>query len=418
MIFSSTIFVIIFISLLIFVHELGHLLAAKRSKIPVEKFSIGFGPPLIQKKIGETIYAISLVPLGGYIRLYGEEEEKEGGFLLQPLRKKLFVVLTGPFANFLLGLITTFFIYFLFGIKFAEPRISLKEEGNLPLQDGDLIVRIENETIPSWEKLEEVLERNSGREVSISLLRENEPLTLFLIADTLLSHLAPLVRPIIERVKKGSPAEKAGLQPMDLILAVNEEKITSWEKFIAIVRKNGKEELNLTWQRGKETLSAVIQPDWVSDELGEKRIGQIGVWVYLPKRIPSFFESLWIAVQRTFYVCIQTVVIIYKVIVGKISRQAIGGPVMIAKLTYEGVAWGWEYILSLLAALSLNLFIINLLPIPVVDGGRSLLFVFEEVRKRRLSKKEMERAFFVGYLIVVLIALFAFFNDIKRIFLR
>ncbi|MEO0102775.1 MAG: RIP metalloprotease RseP [candidate division WOR-3 bacterium] len=418
MIFSSTIFVIIFISLLIFVHELGHLLAAKRSKIPVEKFSIGFGPPLMQKKIGETIYAISLIPLGGYIKLYGEEEEKEGGFLLQPLSKKLFVVLTGPFANFLLGLITTFFIYFLFGIKFAEPRISLKEGRNLFLQNGDLIVRIENETIPSWEKLEAVLKRNSGQEVRVFFLRNDKLLSHSLSPETLLTYLEPLVRPIVERVKKGSPAEKVGLQPMDLILAVNEEKITSWEEFTKIVRKNGKKELNLIWQRGEETLSAMIQPDLVSDELGEKRVGQIGVWVYLPKRMPSFFQSLWIAFQRTFYVCIQTIVIIYKVVVGKISRQAIGGPVMIAKLTYEGVAWGWEYILSLLAALSLNLFIINLLPIPVVDGGRSLLFVIEKLRNRRFSKKEMERIFFIGYLIVVLIALFAFFNDIRRVFLR
>ncbi|MEO0101557.1 MAG: RIP metalloprotease RseP [candidate division WOR-3 bacterium] len=418
MIFSSTLFVIIFISLLIFVHELGHLLAAKRSKIPVEKFSLGFGPALFQKKIGETIYAVSLIPIGGYIKLYGEEEEKEGGFLSQPLRKKLFVVLTGPFFNFLLGLITTFFIYLLFGIKFTEPRISVKGEKELPLQKGDLVISIAGETIPNWEKLEKALRKNSGREVKISLLREGEVVSYLLPADTLFLYLDLLVPPIVERVKKGSPAEKAGLQPMDLILAVNDQKITSWEEFTEIVRKNGEKELNLVWQRGEETLSAVIQPELVRDELGEKRVGQIGVWVYLPKRMPSPFQSVVIAFQRTLYVCLQTVVIIYKVIVGKISRQAIGGPVMIAKLTYEGVAWGWEYILSLLAALSLNLFIINLLPIPVVDGGRSLLFIVEKLRSRRFSKKEMERIFFIGYLIVVLIALFAFFNDIRRIFWR
>jgi regulator of sigma E protease len=419
MIISSTLFVIIFIGLLIFVHELGHLIAAKKSKIPVEKFSIGFGPPLIQRKIGETTYAFSLIPLGGYIKLYGEEEEKEGGFLLQPFGKKLLVVLTGPFFNFLLGLITTFFIYFLFGIKFAEPLISLeKENRNLPLREKDLIVRIAGETIPSWERLEKVLRRYSGQEVKIELLREETRLSYTLSADTLLVNIQPLVRPIIEKVKKGSPAEKAGLKPMDLILSVDDQEVLSWDDFTTIVRKSGKREIKITWLRGKETLSAVVQPELVSDELGEKRIGQVGLWVYLPKRMPSLFTSAGIAIQRSIYACIQTVVIIYQVIVGKISRQAIGGPVMIAKLTYEGVAWGWEYILSLLAALSLNLFVINLLPIPVVDGGRALLFVFEKVRKRRLSKKEMERAFFIGYLVVVLIALFAFFNDIKRIFLR
>jgi len=419
MIISSTFFVIIFIGLLIFIHELGHLLAAKRAKIPVEKFSIGFGPALIQKKIGETIYAVSLIPLGGYIKLFGEEEEKEGGFLSQPLKKKLFVVLTGPSFNFLLGLVTTFFIYFIFGIKFAEPLISLeKSRENFPLQKKDLIVRIAEETIPNWQVLEKVLARHSGQEVKIELIREGKRLFYNLFADTVFANIQPLVRPIIERVKKASPAAKAGLRPMDLILSVNDQEVTSWDDFTTIVRNNGKKMIKITWQRGKDTLSALIQPELVSDELGEKRIGQVGLWVYLPKRMPSFFESLWIALKRSIYVCIQTVLIIYQVLIGKISRQAIGGPVMIAKLTYEGVAWGWEYILSLLAALSLNLFIINLLPIPVVDGGRSLLFVFEKLRKRRLSKKEMERAFFIGYVVVVLIALFAFFNDLKRIFGR
>ncbi len=418
MIFSSLFFVAIVIGLLIFVHELGHLLAAKKGKIPVEKFSIGFGPPLISKKIGETEYRLSLIPFGGYIKLYGEEEEKEGGFLSQPLGKKLSVVLTGPFFNFLLGLLLTFFIYFLFGIKFAEPRIDLKEKEIFPLKRGDYIVRIERETIPDWHKLENTLRKNREKEVFVSIQRNEEILSFSVFADTLLNNLEPFIPPVIERVKKNSPADRAGLLPGDLVLAIDDSPIFTWDEFTETVRNRGGEELRLTWQRGRETLSAFIKPELVVDELGDKRIGQIGLWVRLPKRFPSLFPAIWIAISRTVYVCVTTVSIIYKVVVGKISRQAIGGPVMIAKLTYEGVAWGWEYILSLVAALSLNLFIINLLPIPVVDGGRALLFLYEGMRRKRLSKKEMERAFFFGYVIVLLIALFAFFNDIRRIFLK
>ncbi len=417
MVLSSTVLVIIVIGLLIFIHELGHLVAAKKLKIPVEKFSIGFGPALIQKKIGETTYCISLIPLGGYIKLYGEEEEIEGGFILQPLRKKLLVVLTGPFSNFILGLVVIFITYYSFGIKYTEPRIDLEKSlpADFPLKRGDLIVRVAGETIPSFDKLEDKLEKNRGREVKVEFLRQESLFTLSLLSDTLLSAIHPLIKPIVERVKKGSPAEKAGLRPMDEIIAIDDEEITTWEEFTGIVRKAGGKELKITWRRGEEVLSAKIRPQTVSDEMGEKQIGQIGLWVYLPKKMPSFLTSLRIAGERSIYVCVQTVVILYKVIVGQISRKAIGGPVMIAKLTYEGVAWGWEYILSLLAALSLNLFIINLLPIPVVDGGRSLIFIFEKIRKRRLSKKEMERVFFIGYALVILIALFALFNDLRRL---
>ncbi len=420
MILSSTIFVIIVIGLLIFVHELGHLFAAKRSKIPVEKFSIGFGPALIRWQIKETTYCLSLIPLGGYIKLFGEEEETPGGFLLQPLGKKLFVVLTGPFSNFLLGLFATFLVYFLFGIKYAEPRVDFERPVQKKdfLERKDLIIRIDRETIPSFEELERKLEKWVGKEVAIEFLREGNLLTLSLPADTVLAYIQPFVLPIVERVKKGSPAEKAGLRPGDRIIAIDDKEVLTWDEFTKIVRYAGGRFIKITWERQEETLSAVLKPELVSDELGEKRIGQIGLWVYLPKKIPGFFASLGIAVKRTIYVCIQTLIIIYKVIVGKISRQAIGGPVLIAKLTYEGVAWGWEYILSLLAALSLNLFIINLLPIPVVDGGRSCLFIIERIRGKNFSKKELEKAFFIGYAIVLAIALFALFNDMRRIFLR
>lgn len=421
MILSSTLFVVVVIGLLIFVHELGHLLAAKRSKIPVERFSIGFGPALIHWKIKETTYCISLIPLGGYIKLSGEDEETPGGFLLQPLKKKLLVVLAGPFFNFILGLLVTFLIYLSFGVKFAEPRIDFDEPNltkSLPIQRKDLIIRVEGETIPSFGELERKLGKWRGKEVEIELVRGERHLTLFLPADTVLFYIRPFVRPIVERVKRNSPAEKAGLKPMDELLMVDNKEIVTWDDFTKIVREAGEKPIFLTWRRGRETLAAEIKPELVSDELGKKRIGKVGLWVYLPKKMPSLLSSLWIAGQRTVYVCIQTVVIIYKVIVGEIPRRAIGGPVMIAQLTYEGVAWGWEYILSLIAALSLNLFVINLLPIPVVDGGRSLLFLVEKVRGKRWTKKGLERAFFIGYAIIIAIALFAFFNDMRRIFQR
>lgn len=406
--------VAIVIGILITIHEIGHLITAKIYKIPVEKFSIGFGPSLIKKQIKETTYSISLIPLGGYIKLKGEEEEEEGGFLLQPTGKKLMVVFMGPFANLILGIFLIFLLYFIFGIKYSLPIINFEKKIS-HFEKGDILIAINKDTIDSFEKAYEILEKNLNKEALFSILRKGKIINFNWVINDSFRYLSPLILPVLERVKKGSPADKAGLKPNDTIIAINDTFIYSWENLIEKIRNSGGKEIKITYRRGEE-YSVYLTPQLVASDTSSKRVGQIGIWVYLPKKRINFLQALSQAFLRSGYVITQTFAIIYKLIIGEVSRKALGGPIMVAQLTYESLRWGWEYFLALFGLLAINLFVVNMLPIPVLDGGRGLIFIIEYIIKRRLTKKELNTAITIGWVIIMLLILFTFYNDLSRIF--
>ncbi|MEO0087868.1 MAG: RIP metalloprotease RseP [candidate division WOR-3 bacterium] len=406
--------VIIVIGVLIIIHELGHLIMAKIYKIPVEKFSIGFGPSIIEKQIHETTYSVSLIPLGGYIKLKGEEEEEENGFLLQPVKKKLMVVFMGPLANLILGVFLIFLLYFLFGMKYSPPIINFEKKIS-HFERGDILIAINRDTINSFEEAYTILQKNLNKEITISLLRNKKIITFQWIVNDSFQYLYPLILPVIEKVKKKSPADMAGLQPNDTIIAINDTSICCWEDLIERIRNSGGKEIKITYRRGG-VFSTFLTPQLVVSDTSSKKIGQIGVWVYLPRKKINFLQALAQAFIRSGYVITQTFVILYKLIVGEISRKALGGPIMVAQLTYESLRWGWEYFLALFGLLAINLFVVNMLPIPVLDGGRGLIFIVEFFIKRRLTKKELNIAITIGWIIIMLLILFTFYNDLSRIF--
>lgn len=409
--------VAIVIAVLIIIHEFGHLLIAKASKVLVEKFSVGFGPVLIKKKLKETVYQLSLIPFGGYIKMFGEETEVEGGFLTQPAKKKIGVVIAGPLANLLLGFILTLILSLAFGVKYVEPRISLEPnswEIKSGLRDGDLILSIGSDTITAFSEIENILMKNHGETLDIRVSRAGaiNRIPFWVAAESLT--ITPFVPPIVGRVKRGGPAARIGLKPNDMIKAVNGESITNWEEFVQAIRVAAGKKIPIQWQRKDSIFSDSVIPESVTDELSGEKVGQIGIWVALPKKSLSLFSALQESGKRCIDVIIQTFVVIYKVITGKISRKAIGGPIMVAKITYEGVNWGAEYFLALWAILSINLCVVNLFPIPVLDGGRILIFIIEAIRRKRLSKKQLDLALNIGWGLIILLLFFTFFNDILR----
>jgi regulator of sigma E protease len=407
--------VIIVIGILITIHEVGHLITAKIYHIPVEKFSIGFGPTLLKKQIKETTYVLSLIPLGGYIKLKGEESEEEDGFLAQPIKKKLMVVFMGPLANLILGFFLLFLLYFLFGIKYSPPIINYETKIG-PFQKGDLLLFINKDTINSFEKAVEILNKNLNKNTSFTIKRKNKIINFSWVVNDSIKNLYPLILPIVERVKKGSPAEKAGLKPYDTIIAVNDTFISGWEELIEKIRNSGGKRIKITYKR-KGLFNTDLTPQLVTADTASKKVPQIGVWVYLPRIKVNFFDAIYQAGIRTGEVSIQTMVIFYKLITGKVSRKALGGPIMVAQLTYESLLWGWEYFLALFGLLAINLFIVNILPIPVLDGGRGLIFLIEHFfMKRRLTKKELDTAITIGWLIIMFLIIFTFYNDLSRIF--
>ncbi len=414
---SNILSVAIVIAVLITIHEFGHLLLAKTFNVPVEKFSIGFGPSLIKKKIKETVYQISVIPLGGFIKMYGEETEVEGGFLRQPSGKKISVVLAGPISNFILGLILLIILYLSFGIKFVEPRINpgidTWEEKN-GLKKGDLILQINQDSIKTYNDFEENLVQSIGETLNIKVQRNDSiySLPFFVQSETLT--VSPLVKPIVGRVKRGGPADRIGLKPGDKIIQFADKSVLDWENFVQVIRESANKKILIQWQRKGGYFTDSLIPELTTDEVTNEKVGQIGVWVALPKQNISLPGAFIEASKRSINVVVQTFVILYKVITGKISRRAIGGPIMVAKLTYEGANWGPEYFLGLWALLSINLFVVNVLPIPVLDGGRVFIFIIESIKRKRLSKKQLDFALNIGWIFIILLILFTLFNDILR----
>ncbi|MEO0091996.1 MAG: RIP metalloprotease RseP [candidate division WOR-3 bacterium] len=413
---SSLLLVAIVIGSLITVHEFGHLIFAKINKLPVEIFSIGFGPRLLKKKIGSTVYQISLIPLGGFIKLEGDEITSETGFNAAPLGKKSAVIIAGPLFNLILGFILTTILYAVFGVKTLEPRIIPEPNtstASAGFETGDYILKVNQDTIRNWENLQNKLSHLTEAEVTIK--RDNEIKVIKYKVPKDSFQFLPFIAPVIERVKANSPAAKVGLKKGDEIIEVSGIPIKEWSSFVEIVQNSKGEKLFLRWRRDGQILEDSIQPQVTSEEISQKRIGMIGIWVKLPTKSLSLPVAISTAGARTVYVFGQTFVIIYKIIAGKLPKSAIGGPVMVAKYTYEGAQWGPEYFIGLWALLSINLAVINIIPIPILDGGRVLLYIIESLKKRKLKKKEWEIAFWIGYGLIGIILIFALTNDFLRL---
>ncbi len=343
---------ILALGVLIFVHELGHFLVAKFLGIYVERFSIGFGPKLLGIKLGETEYALSAVPLGGYVKLYGEEPGEEldpelapRSFSLRPTWHKILVVLAGPLANLL-------FAWFLV-----------------------------------W---------------CVNV------------------HGTPALKPEIGKIVKNSPAEKAGLKPGDLILAVNGESVGSWGDLARIIHSLPGKRITITIKRGKQklTLTLKTQKKTIKTVFGEeKEVGLIGIFPSgstFTKRYDPL-KAIFVSAEQTYKMTALTIKGLIKLITRKVSFKSVGGPIMIVQMASKQASSGMLQFLLFTALISVNLGIINLFPIPILDGGQIVLFVIEAVRRRPLSDEAKEAIQKVGIAIIVLLMLLAMYNDITRI---
>lgn len=412
--------VAVLIGVLITIHEFGHLIVAKLARIPVESFSIGFGPVILRRRIGETEYRLSLVPLGGYIKMVGEDSPAQGGFSSKPVGIRVAVVGAGPLFNLGLGFVLIVVMYLIFGVTSVPPLVTpLAGSGAVRagLQPGDRIVAVAGETVPDFAVLERILTARRGEEVEIRFFRGDSALALsYLVPDSL--ELEPFIPPVIDRVRAGSPAARIGLKPGDRIVMVAGVEVRSWEEVVSVIREHGGVPIELRWQRGDSLYADSITPVLEQDQLTRERFGQIGVWVRLPRRMMTLPQALWEGIRRTGYITVQTFVIIYKVVTRRISSRAIGGPIMVAKIAWEGASWGWEYFLALWALLSINLFVVNMLPVPVLDGGRIVLDLIAGVRRRPLSDRELSWANSIGWAIIGLLVALTLFNDLRRLLLK
>ncbi|MEO0124630.1 MAG: RIP metalloprotease RseP [candidate division WOR-3 bacterium] len=414
------------------IHEFGHFIFAKIFKIPVEKFSIGFGPPIIKKKIGETDFRIAYIPVGGYVKMAGEEdaeipfskqnletsENQIPGFYEAPLFHRIMVVISGPVFNIISGAIVLIVLYMFFGL-YVNPHLRIKVENGsyaerIGLKNLDSLISINDQPISYWDEIEGIFESKKDSVIKVTLKREGQILVMNLVVNPDSLILTPFVPPVVGSLKIDGPAHKAGMVNNDTIISIDGKKIETWDDFVSIVRKSKNVPLNITYKHNNELKSAVITPLPYYDPILKDTIGQIGIVMPLKKINIKPGKAVAMAINRSVELIYLTLKTFYQLIKGEISRKALGGPIAIAKLTGESARWGFENLLSLLSVISINLGLVNLFPIPALDGGHIVVAIIEGIRKKRFSKKTRLVIQQVGFAIIILLIIYVTFNDLTR----
>ncbi len=423
----TLLYFLIVIGILVFVHEFGHFVMAKRAGVRVEKFSLGMGPKLFGFKKGDTEYVLSALPLGGYVKMAGEnpDEEPTGApdeFQSKTVWQRAKIAVTGPLTNIILAFIIMPFV-FMVGTYSEGPAKVGYVEADSPaaragFMAGDVLEKINGRSISDWTKALTLIAVNPDTDVTVIIDRQGEKKTLTLRPEMATelkigtSGLVPDIPAEIGKLKPGFPAEQAGIMVNDKIIAVDGKTIYHWNQFSALVRDSKGNKLTLTLERNGTRMEKIVVP---KEDGGRQVIGVEPVMRLVFKKY-GFFESLRLGFDKTIESVDLTFITLKKLITFDLSIKTLGGPVMIAQMSGQAAAAGLSAFLSLLAIISISLGVLNLLPIPVLDGGLVLFLVIEAIRKKPLSRKTMEVSQSIGAgLLITLIAVVSY-NDVMRMF--
>jgi regulator of sigma E protease len=412
---QTVIDILIFLAVLLLLigfHEFGHLLTGKLAKIPIEKFSIGFGPAIFKWKIGETTYQLSVVPLGGYVKYRGEDFDDPEGFFAFPFGKKAITTAGGIIANFVLAIIIYLVIGLGWGVQSPPAVLEFNEDSpfaDAGFQPGDSVIVTNGKRIKTISQFANMLSDKDTLKVTV--IRDGEHLTLKLPpADSF--NVEMRLTPVIGRTIAKGPADRAGIKRGARIIAVDDKPINTWNELLGAVRgADSTKELRLTWIHKGDTLKAPLTPEKI------KLTGDygIGVLVHVPTRPLTFVEAIWLPIRRTGEVTVQILTLLGKLIGGKESARNLGGVILIATLSAQSRRWGLDHLLGLLAYLSISLAIINLFPIPALDGGRILMFAVEKISGKKFGKKTWAIAVNIGFIMIIALLALTVFNDIFRL---
>jgi regulator of sigma E protease len=501
---SSILIFILFLGPLVFFHELGHFLFARFFGVRVETFSIGFGPKLFSFKRGDTTYAVSAIPLGGYVKMFGDdplnpdkvaEEERQFSFIFKTKWQRFWIVFGGPLANFILAFVL-FWGLSMMGEKVPEIKIGVVKEENMlqpkGFQTGDVIHKINDvlirnptdllgndlskvNTVTVMRKgqpvqlnvgmegkaffdiimstppllLDLILVNSSGVEFTISgfpkgtsleeVLNDQSVSSLTLVNSKKESVEIALTQKgvdqrkleifsngfyttdlMIEKIKEESPAARSKLLPKDILQEINGVQVTSFAQLRDLVQKNNKEKIQVKFIRDGKTDSTEMIPELIrQDGKVLKLIGVFSGSRFLP---PNYVwtdplgigASMPVAFQRSISAMKKTFDGFIMLITGEVSFKTVGGPVTIGKVAKDSYDISISYFLQLMALFSINLGVINLFPIPILDGGHILFIVLEIINRGPISRRKMEIAQQVGLSIILLLMFGALFNDFTR----
>lgn len=441
---------IVTLGVLVAFHEYGHFQVARWCGVKVLRFSIGFGTPLLRwyDKHG-TEFVIAALPLGGYVKMVDEREgsvaetDKPFAFNRQSVQKRIAIVAAGPMANFILAVVAFWFV-FISGVTGLAPVVgnvlpdSVAQRAGI--KSGQEIIAVDGELTPTWQAVSLQLMHRLGETGTISfaskdvdgdatfesqtylnawLKGEEEP---DLLRGIGLEPYRPALLPVVGELAADGPAENAGLQRGDVILTADGIGMEDWQAWVNYVRARPGEQIDLLVDRDGMQLDMTIQPALTRDESGEE-FGRVGMGLLPPEWPESMLrrmhygplEALSAAAGRTWELSVFTLGSIEKMISGLISPKNLSGPITIAKVAGDSARSGVEAYLSFLALLSVSLGVLNLLPVPVLDGGHLLFYGIEWIKGSPVSERIQQLSYQFGIVVVLSLMIFAFYNDIVRL---
>jgi regulator of sigma E protease len=428
------------LGVLVFVHELGHFLAAKRVGIRVLKFQLGFNPTILSFKRGDTEYSLGALPLGGYVKMAGEspedvERDEQGRvirrgdeFLSKSKWQRFQVLIMGPVMNIALAIVlTTVVLYQGAEVPAYEdqPPVVGVVQADSPaakagIQRGDRIVAVGTTNLDTWEQFYMAIASRANREVPIRIVRGGQEITIkatpvvppgqsrFEIGDI---GVLPDVHPRIPTVNPGEPAERAGIKPGDVVLAVNNEPITFRSQLRDAIVKHPGQPITIAVLRNGQRLDVQAVPEKRGD------VGWLGIGLADDTKSikPGFVEAIGMSFKKN----VEFGGLIFQTVWGLLTRETspkqLMGPVAIAQLSGESAQLGWVALFSLMAMISLNLGILNLLPIPVLDGGHIFIMALEGIARRDFSVRVKEKMLLAGFVVLMMLMVTVIYNDLTRI---
>jgi regulator of sigma E protease len=426
------------LGVLVFIHELGHFLVARWHGVRVLTFSLGFGPKLLKVQRGDTEYCISAIPLGGYVKMAGENPDDpqtgaDDEFLSKSKWQRFQILLAGPVMNLALAVVLLAFVLLqgadVLAFLDRPAVVGLVQSGSpaekAGIQPGDTITQFGTATVRTWEHLDMAVAARPEREVDVTVVRNGREERLKVRPD--LTELRtrndarfevgtigvlPDVYPGVLSLVAGTPAESSGLKAGDLILAVDGERMVFRSQVIeAISKKPGDAPIQFRIRRDGSDQTIAVTP---YREAGQTRVG-----IYLSEATrsfkPSFIEAVGMSVQRNLEMAGLILATLKDLVTGEASPKQLMGPVGIAQLSGESAQAGWIALLSLMASISLNLGLLNLMPIPVLDGGHIFIMAIETISRRDFSLQVKEKMLFVGFMLLMTLMVTVIYNDLTRI---
>ena len=428
---TSLLSFIFVLGVLIFVHELGHFVMARKLGVRVLCFSLGFGPKIFKYRKGDCEYCVSAIPLGGYVKMAGEHPDdhssgRDDEFLSKTKWQRFQVLIMGPATNILFAIVVMAFVLYhgaeVPAYQQQRPVVGSVVEGSpaehAGIQPGDVIERVSGRPVNTWEDLLIAVLPRAGREVELVIREIDGEQRIARLTPEAEGQfrfgeigVLPEAHPQVRRILPGEPADQAGIESNDIILAVGGEPVEDRDQLVKVINESAEVPLTLTIGRDDTRIDLVVTPARRGD------VGLIGVELLefeLRTIEPGPLQAVWMSVERNY----EWSGLIFRTLWGLLTRETspkqLMGPVGIAQLSGTAAEIGWVALFSLMAMISLNLGILNLLPIPVLDGGHIFIIALEGASRRDFSLRVKERMLLAGFVLLMMLIVTVMYNDLMR----